>query len=517
MKAVKLLSHLLMFAFCAIMLSSCSDDDDPVRAGVSLCSEGAVLPAEASVSPASVKVNGKGGTLTIPLVCSTTNETIEATYSASCEADWCNPAIDGANLVLNIAKTHLREGRSTTVLVQGQADGAEVRTLAVTVLQGNMEIPVVVLTVNGEALTLPEGVELNANILSLPMTEQTITVPVTVENEDEAELDYKLVTTEKTTWLTATYENGNIVLKTAKNLSPNARKTTVTLSVVQKNGEQLTTNPLSLEVRQAGFKGSVSMVLVDGGTFKFAGVPDNEEYPNYYSYAFDCELDAFYMATTETTEKLYAEVMGTTVSKGDDYPCERVNWAKAVEFCNKLSERDGLTPVYKQTGTLMIEDPWGWSPAQQYPLYEADMTANGYRLPTSAEWEYAAKGGKQGVSSLTLYPGGDNIDELGWTRDNSNRAIHTVAGKKPNALGLYDMAGNVAEWCYDWETKKDQYPTSLTKNPVGPAYAQGFDEKIYRGGYYGSMVSDCKTYYIKTGSYGEPMMGVGFRVVRNAQ
>lgn len=76
MKAVKLLSHLLMFAFCAIMLSSCSDDDDPVRAGVSLSSEGAVLPAEASVSPASVKVNGKGGTLTIPLVCSTTNETM---------------------------------------------------------------------------------------------------------------------------------------------------------------------------------------------------------------------------------------------------------------------------------------------------------------------------------------------------------------------------------------------------------------------------------------------------------
>lgn len=104
------------------MLASCSDNDDPVRAGLSLSGEGAVLPAEASVSPASVKVNGKGGTLTIPLVCSTTDEIINATYTASCEDDWCNASIDGSNLVLNIARTSLREGRSTTVTVQGQAD-----------------------------------------------------------------------------------------------------------------------------------------------------------------------------------------------------------------------------------------------------------------------------------------------------------------------------------------------------------------------------------------------------------
>ena len=144
MKAVKLLSHLMMFAFCAIMLASCSENDDPVRAGLSLSGEGAVLPAEASVSPASVKVNGKGGTLTIPLVCSTTDEIIDATYTASCEDDWCNASIDGSNLVLNIARTSLREGRSTTVTVQGQADGAEVRPLAVTVLQGDMMVSVVV-------------------------------------------------------------------------------------------------------------------------------------------------------------------------------------------------------------------------------------------------------------------------------------------------------------------------------------------------------------------------------------
>lgn len=517
MKAVKLLSHLMMFAFCAIMLASCSDDDDPVRAGLSLSGEGAVLPAEASVSPASVKVNGKGGTLTIPLVCSTTDETVDATYTASCEDDWCNASIDGSNLVLNIARTSLREGRSTTVTVQGQADGAEVRPLAVTILQGDMMVSVVVLTVNNEALQLPEGAEWGANALTLSKADQKVSLPVSIENDDNVKLDYKLNSPADATWLTATFEDGSIVLQTAQNLTPNARKATITLSVSQKNGEPLITNPLSIEVTQAGFNGSVDMVYVEGGTFKFGGIPAEEEYPNSYTYAFDCELDGFYMATTETTEKLYTEIMGTSIKKGADYPCEKFSWVEAVEFCNKLSEHDGLTPVYKQTGKVVIEDPWGFYGDQEYPLYEADMTANGYRLPTSAEWEYAAKGGKSGVASLTLYPGGNNIDELAWYRDNSNREIHPVAQKKPNALGLYDMAGNVAEFCYDWETKKTEYPTSLTKNPTGPAYKSGFDSKVYRGGYYSSMTSDCKTYYIKNGDYGDTMSGVGFRVVRNAK
>ena len=280
MKAVKLLSHLMMFAFCAIMLASCSENDDPVRAGLSLSGEGAVLPAEASVSPASVKVNGKGGTLTIPLVCSTTDEIIDATYTASCEDDWCNASIDGSNLVLNIARTSLREGRSTTVTVQGQADGAEVRPLAVTVLQGDMMVSVVVLTINNEALQLPEGAEWGANALTLSKAVQKVSLPVSIENDDNVELDYKLDSPADATWLTATFEDGSIVLQTAQNLTPNARKATITLSVSQKNGEPLTTNPLSIEVTQAGFNGSVDMVYVEGGTFHFGGIPAEEEYPN---------------------------------------------------------------------------------------------------------------------------------------------------------------------------------------------------------------------------------------------
>lgn len=517
MRTLKLLSHMMVIALCAIMFSACSDSDDTVAAGISLSSDGATLPTEASVSAAAVKVNGKGGTLTIPLVCSSSTETLEATYSAECSDSWCKPTIDGSKLVLQIEKTKLREGRSTTVYVQGQAKGANVRPLSVTVLQGNMLVPVVTLTIDNANMTLPEGVTLTDNSLALPLTEQKVSLPVIVDNQDEVELEYTLTTPEDATWLTAAYEEGNIVLQAAANTTTSERKATVALSVAQKSGEELTANTLSVEVAQAAFKGSVEMVYVEGGTFKFGGVPAEEEYPNSYSYAFDAELDAFYMATTETTEKLYSEIMGKSISKGATYPCEKVSWVEAVEFCNKLSERDGLTPAYKQNGTVKIEDPWGWSPAEEYPLYEVNMTANGYRLPTSAEWEYAAKGGKNGVNALTLYPGGSNLDDLAWWRDNASRETHEVAGKKANALGLYDMAGNVAEWCNDWETSKTAYPTSLTKNPTGPAYAEGFDSKVYRGGYYTSMASDCKCYYIKTGDYGTASSGIGFRVVRNAK
>ncbi len=517
MKALKLLSSIMMIALCAIMFSACSDDDELTPAGISLSSQGAVLPAEASVSAAAVKVNGKGGTLTIPLVCSSKTETLDASYSAECSDDWCNPTIDGSNLVLYVGKTQLREGRSTTVFVNGHADGANIRPLAVTVLQGNMKVPVVMMTVNNNELNLPENVTFAANSLNLPITAQTVNLPINVENEDGVDLEYSLVAPEDAVWLTATFEEGSIVLQSEQNLSASPRKANVTLSVSQKNGEELTANTLTIEVTQEAFKGSVNMVLIEGGIFKFGGVPDTEEYPNSYSYAFDAELESFYMATTETTEKLYAEIMGKTIKKGDNYPCEKISWVEAVEFCNKLSEHDGLTPAYKQNGVVKIEDPWGWYPDEEYPLYELDLTANGYRLPTSAEWEYAAKGGKEGVKTLTLYPGGDNIDELAWYRDNSNRELHEVAGKTANSLGIYDMGGNVAEWCNDWETKKTDYPTSLTKNPVGPAYQEGFDSKVYRGGYYSSMASDCKSYYIKSGDYGSGSTGIGFRVVRNAK
>lgn len=517
MKHFKILFCLLASVLFSVALSSCSDDDDDVQASISLSSDGAVLPAEASVSAASVKVNGRGGTLSIPLVCSSTNDTYDATYTVSSSAGWCKASVDGSTLILNIAKTSLREGRTATVLVNGQASGATIRPLAVTVLQGNMKVPVVVLSVNTDSLNLPTGDDFIGVTLSLKDSAQQISLPINVENPDDAELDYTLTGPADTTWLKASYVDGNIVLNASRNLSTVQRAASISLSVKQTNGEQLTANTLSLQVTQQPFVSSVDMVLVDGGTFKFGGVPAEEQYPNSYTYAFDAEVDPFYIGKTEVTQKLYSEIMGTTVSRGDNYPIEKVSWVDAVEFCNKLSIKDGLTPAYKANGKVTISDPWGFFPDEEYTLYELIPGANGYRLPTSAEWEFAAKGGNEGVKNLTLYPGGNNIDELAWDENNSDYKAHPVAGKKPNGLGIYDMAGNVGEWCNDWETKKTDYPKTLTKNYLGPDYAEGFEDKVFRGGYYSSVVSDCKCYYIKSHSYGDATNGIGFRVVRNAK
>ena len=183
-----------------------------------------------------------------------------------------------------------------------------------------------------------------------------------------------------------------------------------------------------------------------------------------------------------------------TYGKGSSYPAYYVSWYDALVYCNKRSIAEGLTPCYTKNGSTDPAD-WGSVPTSSNATWNAvtvNSSANGYRLPTEAEWEYAAKGGNP-PQSFT-YSGSNDIDEVAWYSGNSESKTHPVKGKKKNTLGIYDMSGNVWEWCFD----------------VDGSYRR------YRGGSWSHVASYCTVSY--RGSYYPYYRNycVGFRVVRNA-
>ena len=217
---------------------------------------------------------------------------------------------------------------------------------------------------------------------------------------------------------------------------------------------------------------SFTMLPVEGGTFTMGATaemtdPSDDEKPTH-----QVTLSSYYMGETEVTQALWTIVMGNNPSdfKGDDLPVEMVSWNDCQTFLTRLNALTGRT----------------------------------FHLPTEAEWEYAARGGS--MSRGTQYSGGSNLDEVAWYKGNSGSKTHPVKTKKANELGLYDMTGNVWEWCQDW---KGSYSSSAQTNPTGPASGSYL---VYRGGSWFSDARLCSSSHRGNRTPGFSYNYLGFRL-----
>jgi len=258
-----------------------------------------------------------------------------------------------------------------------------------------------------------------------------------------------------------------------------------------------------------------NFVLVTGGTFTMGdtrgqGDPD-DELPTH-----TVTLNSFYIGKYEVTQAEYSQYMqpgsGWTSSfgLGDNYPAYFVSWYAILKYCNLRSIAEGLTPCYTINGST---DPanWGAVPTSNNSTWNAaicNWNANGYRLPTEAEWEYAARGATNNPDYL--YSGSDDINAVAWyDGNNSPSGSKPVGTKAPNGIGTYDMSGNVYEWCWDWYSSS-YYNSSLQNNPTGPASGS---YRVLRGGGWGGSAYYCRVAY-RFSSTPYSSDAIGFRLCR---
>ena len=252
-------------------------------------------------------------------------------------------------------------------------------------------------------------------------------------------------------------------------------------------------------------------VFVKGATIE--GAIQAEGYPESYWFKAGAKhvIKDFYICNHEITQQEYAmygmknydvrvEFSGKSI--GPYYPAHQVNWFDVLMYCNRRSVAEGLTPCFSIGGETN-PDKWGRQPdSQEDPGWDdwyhakCDFTANGYRLPTIVEWEYAARGGNGLTGYQYKYAGSDILDEVAWY---ATDGLREVMQKKPNTLGLYDMSGNIEEWC--WE----RYGNDTLRR--------------YAGGYY--YFKDEKDFVLSNLGYcgflTRRNTQLGFRPVRNAE
>ncbi len=253
-------------------------------------------------------------------------------------------------------------------------------------------------------------------------------------------------------------------------------------------------------------------VLINGGTFQMGSL-ESEPWRSEDETAHAVTLSDFYIGQYEITQAEYQAVMGENSSSfaGDDLPVENITWVDAIQYCNARSTQEGLTPAYVVDGQDV-----SW-----------DRSANGYRLPTEAEWEYACRAGtdtpfntQTSISAEEANYWGhypylieDNYFSQGnlETKPGVYRQTTVAVGSfEPNAWGLYDMHGNVGEWVWDWY---GSYETGELADPTGPASGT---RRVYRGGGWNDFAKNLRSAYRATLPPDSASFNLGLRLVRNA-
>ncbi|MDR3261780.1 MAG: formylglycine-generating enzyme family protein, partial [Tannerella sp.] len=221
----------------------------------------------------------------------------------------------------------------------------------------------------------------------------------------------------------------------------------------------------------------IQMVLVRSGTFTMGCTSEQDVCYNDEKPAHKVTLSYFYIGKYEVTQKQWTDIMGTNPSKfkGDNLPVEGVSWNAVQEFISKLNAQTGKN----------------------------------YRLPTEAEWEYAARGGES--SRGYKYSGSNNVGEVAWYSGNSGDKTHPVGTKKANELGIYDMSGNVWEWCSDWY---GAYSSSSQTNPQG---ATSGSYRVARGGGWSGYARNVRVPFRNARAPGNRSSYLGFRLASSSK
>ena len=264
-----------------------------------------------------------------------------------------------------------------------------------------------------------------------------------------------------------------------------------------------------------------TMVMVNGGKFKPSFVDKEIEV---------CNLE---VSKYPVTQDMWIEIMGNNPSyfKGGKKPVEKISWIDALEFCNKLSKKCNLKPVYNIYHSAKNRDELILTINQigeeEVAPNEADFRkTEGFRLPTEVEWEWFARGGEVAIQDGTFdkeYSGSNNLDEVAWYGENSENKTHDVGTKKPNQLGIYDCSGNVWEWCYDTinieETEEIEtinvwtYNENLSNN-LGYIYDENKKNRRQKGGSWNNEASYCSIDVRDNDNSTTKYKNCGFRIVR---